>query len=73
MSTFDDPFRSSRHLSSHCLCGRHRSQAEHDFEARLQLQPAPADAAPQRTETRYRGVIASAAIRALSARAPRSR
>ena len=73
MSSFDDPFRSSRHLRSHCRCGHHRSQAEHDFEARLLLQPAPVDVAPQRSETRYRGVIASAAVRALSARPPRGR
>jgi hypothetical protein len=73
MTTFDDPFRSSRHLSSQCLCGRHRSQAEHDFEARLQLQSAQVvDAAAPPDETRYRGVIASAVIRGLSARPPRS-
>jgi nitrate/nitrite transport system substrate-binding protein len=68
MTTFDDPFRSSHCLSSQCLCGRHRSQAEHDFELRLQLQPAPIDAAAPPAETRYRGVIASATIRALSTR-----
>ncbi|HUI96864.1 MAG TPA: hypothetical protein VLX44_13985 [Xanthobacteraceae bacterium] len=73
MTTFDDPFRSSRHLSSQCLCGRHRSQAEHDFEARLRLRPAEVDGAAPPAEARYRGVIASAAIRALSARPPRSR
>jgi len=73
MTTFDDSFQSSRHLSSQCLCGHHRSQAEHDFEARLQLQPAPIDGAAPPAETRYRGVIASVALRALSARPPRSR
>ncbi len=65
MSTFDDPFESSRNLSSSsCLCGRHRSQAEHDFEARLTLQCAPVESAPPRAEARYRGVVASAALRA---------
>ena len=66
MSTFDDPFISSRHLGSHCLCGRHRSQAEHDFEARLAPQCVPVEGAAQRAERRYQGVVASAALRALS-------
>ena len=64
MSSFDDPFETSRHLSSSCLCGRHRSQAEHDFEARLVMQCAPVESAAPRAETRYRGVVASAALRA---------
>ena len=29
MSTFDDPFDSNRELSG-CVCGQHRSAAEHD-------------------------------------------
>ena len=70
MTTFDD--RSSRHLSTQCLCGRHRSQAERDFEARLQLQPVQFDGAAPPSETRYRGVIASAVMRGPSARPPRS-
>ncbi len=73
MSTFDDPFESSRNLSSSCLCGRHRSQAEHDFEARLTLQCAAVESAPARAGQRYRGVVASAAIRALAAKPPRGR
>ena len=71
MSTFDDPFVSSRHLSSHCLCGRHRSQAEHDFESRLQPQPMPVEPESPRADRRYRGVVATAALRAAS-RPPRS-
>ncbi len=70
MSTFDDPFESSCHLSSSCLCGRHRSQAEHDFEARLTLQCAPVES--PRAGQRYRGVVASAAIRALSVKPQRA-
>jgi hypothetical protein len=63
MSTFDDPFESSRNLSVSCLCGRHRSQAEHDFEARLTLQCAPVESAAPRADTRWQGVVASAALR----------
>jgi len=70
MSTFDDPFETSRHLSSSCLCGRHRSQAEHDFEARLTLQCAPVEDAAARRDTRYRGVVASAALRSAFPKSP---
>jgi hypothetical protein len=63
MSTFDDPFESSRHLSVSCLCGRHRSQAEHDFETRLMMQCAPVESGAPDTGQRYRGVVASAALR----------
>jgi hypothetical protein len=63
MSTFDDPFETSRHMSFACLCGRHRSQAEHDFEARLMMQCAPIESAAPRAERRWRGVVASAALR----------
>jgi nitrate/nitrite transport system substrate-binding protein len=65
MSTFDDPFDSSRRLdSSGCACGRHRSQAEHEHDARLALQCAPVEDA-RSAERRYEGVIASAVIRAV--------
>jgi nitrate/nitrite transport system substrate-binding protein len=63
MSTFDDPFETSRRTSFACLCGRHRSQAEHDFEARLMMQCAPVESASPNAEHRYRGVVASAVLR----------
>ena len=65
MSTFDDPFDSSRRLnSSGCACGRHRDQAEHEHEARLMLQCAPVEE-PRSAERRYEGVVASAVLRAV--------
>src|SRR5437763_16335008 len=65
MSTFDDPFDSSRRLnSSGCACGRHRSQVEHELEARLTLQCAPVEE-PRSAERRYEGVVASAVMRAV--------
>ena len=30
MSTFDDPFDADRGLRSGCVCGQHRSAAEHE-------------------------------------------
>lgn len=72
MSIFD-PFDPARPLeSSGCLCGRHRSQAEHDFETRLTLQCAPFESAPMRVEKRYAGVIAAGAMRATFGRPPRA-
>jgi hypothetical protein len=64
MSTFDDPFESPHQLSTSCLCGRHRSQAEHDFAARLTLHCAPVEGNSVSIEKRYRGVVASGALRA---------
>jgi nitrate/nitrite transport system substrate-binding protein len=64
MSTFDDAFDSERGLSrSGCVCGRHRSVAEHEHAA-LTLrceQVAPA----QSEHKRYEGVVASAVMRAV--------
>src|ERR1700730_11730318 len=58
MSTFDDPFDPQRRLSrSGCWCGRHRSQAEHD--AQLQCVSVESE------DNRYRGVVASAVMRAV--------
>jgi len=60
MSTFDDPFDPQRRLSrSGCSCGRHRSQAEHD----AQLQCVPVESESE--DDRYRGVVASAVMRAV--------
>ena len=62
MSTFDNPFDSGRPLArAGCACGRHRSQAEHDDEARRQLQCA----AVESEDKRYQGVVASAVMRAV--------
>jgi nitrate/nitrite transport system substrate-binding protein len=64
MSTFDDPFDSERGLQrSGCVCGQHRSAAEHEH-ATLALrceQVAP----PQSEDKRYEGVVASAVMRAV--------
>jgi len=62
MSTFDDPFDASRTLkAAGCSCGAHGSQAEHDYQARLQLQCAAVDS----EDKRYEGAVASAVMRAM--------
>ena len=62
MSTFNNPFDPQRRLSSWgCSCGRHRSQAEHDSDARGRLHCTPAASEGER----YQGVIASAVMRAM--------
>ena len=61
MSTFDDPFDSDRPLSpASCVCGQHRSEAEHD-QATLSLRCEPV----ANEEKRYEGVVASAVMRAM--------
>ncbi|HYW59848.1 MAG TPA: hypothetical protein VE909_04935 [Xanthobacteraceae bacterium] len=64
MSTFDDPCDPARRLASGCICGRHRSQTEHDHEARRMLQCAAVETATPRTGKRYEGVVVSAVLRA---------
>src|SRR5882672_2100576 len=65
MSTFDNPFDPQRRLNrSGCACGRHRSQAEHDYDAQrqtpaLQCEPVESD------DKRYQGVVASTVMRAV--------
>src|SRR5262249_6937768 len=60
MPTFDNPFDPERRLNRRgCSCGRHRSQAEHAAEPQLQC------AAVESEDTRYRGVVASAVMRAV--------
>src|SRR5207244_8870054 len=61
MSTFDDPFDPQRRLRSGCPCGRHRSQAQHDFDTQRQLSCA----AVESEDKRYEGVVASAVMRAI--------
>src|SRR5215468_3637077 len=63
MSTFDNPLDPERRLSQGCVCGRHGSQSEHDYEARRQLHCAVVER--QSEEERYRGVVASAVMRAI--------
>src|ERR1700675_1752262 len=61
MSTFDDPFDADRGLSrSGCVCGQHRSAAEHDQAApKLRCEQVTSE------EKRYEGVVASAVMRAM--------
>src|SRR6202163_86643 len=61
MSTFDDPFDADRALiRSGCVCGQHRSAAEHEHAAlALRCEPVPTE------EKRYEGVVASAVMRAI--------
>jgi hypothetical protein len=69
MSIFDpfDPARMDDRPT--CICGRHGSQAEHDYQSRLMLQCAPVET--DRRDRRFDGVVAAAAIRATFRRAPR--
>src|SRR5215468_3470475 len=64
MSTFDDPFDSERELARNgCVCGQHRSTAEHDHAERmLRCEPVAPSASEDK---RYEGVVASAVMRAV--------
>src|SRR5713101_7785680 len=66
MSTFDDPFDADRELSrAGCVCGQHRSAAEHE-QAALTLRCEPvANQETKSDDKRYEGVVASAVIRAV--------
>src|SRR5664279_5701820 len=60
MSTFDNPFDTSRSLhSAGCACGGHVSAVEHEREAQLQCVPV------EKEEKRYENVVASAVMRAM--------
>jgi nitrate/nitrite transport system substrate-binding protein len=61
MSTFDNPFDAATALRASCSCGRHRTQTEHDQDARPPLQCSPVES----EEKRYEGVVASAVMRAI--------
>jgi hypothetical protein len=52
-----------------CTCGRHGSQAEHDYQSRLMLQCAPVET--DRRDRRFDGVVAAAALRTTVRGAPR--
>ena len=60
MSTFDNPFDPDRNLRAGCVCGEHRSAAEHE-QAAVALRCDPAES----EEKRYEGVVASAVMRAM--------
>ena len=60
MSIYDRPFDPNNPLSrAGCVCGRHRSPAEHDHEASRTMTCAPVESA----EKTYEGVVASAVLR----------
>ncbi len=60
MSIFD-PFDPARMEDGpRCICGRHRSQAEHDYQSRLMLQSVPVETDRRK---RFDGVLAAAALR----------
>jgi nitrate/nitrite transport system substrate-binding protein len=62
MTIYDRPFDPNHPLNrSGCICGRHRSQGEHDHDAARTMQCEPA--AAQSEEKRYEGVVASAVMR----------
>jgi hypothetical protein len=69
MSIFDpfDPARMDDRPT--CICGRHGSQAEHDYQSRLMLQCAPVGT--DRRDRRFDGVVAAAALRTTVRGAPR--
>lgn len=60
MSTFDDPFDPDRNLRAGCVCGEHRSAAEHE-----QAAVAPRCDPAESEEKRYESVVASAVMRAM--------
>src|SRR5271157_6043601 len=65
MAIFDNPFDpNSSANAGGCNCGRHASQAAHDADHDRDTPPqlAPAAAAE---DTRYRNVVAAAAMRAV--------
>jgi nitrate/nitrite transport system substrate-binding protein len=59
MPIYDQPFDPDRPLRPGCFCGRHRSPAEHDYEAGRTMLCEPV-ASQERT---YEGVVASAVMR----------
>jgi nitrate/nitrite transport system substrate-binding protein len=60
MFIFDDAFDPARNLRRRCVCGQHRSAAEHD-QAELQLRCEPIES----EQKRYERVVASAVMRAV--------
>ncbi len=69
MSIFD-PFAPARmEEGPTCICGRHRSEAEHDYQSRLMLQCVPVETG--RKHKRFDAVVAMRALRTVGRRAPR--
>ncbi len=65
-----DPFEPARmEEGPTCICGRHRSEAEHDYHSRLMLQCVPVES--DREHKRFDGVMATRALRTTGGRAPR--
>ena len=61
MSIFDDPFDADSRVNAGCICGQHRSPAEHEHALRaLRCEPVVESA-----EKRYENVVASAVLRAV--------
>src|SRR5947209_1756464 len=60
MAIFDDPFDPGRRLTG-CVCGRHSSQAEHDFDSQPQFSCTPVES----EEKRHERIVASAVMRAV--------
>src|ERR1043165_8999412 len=60
MSIFDQPFDPDRPLSRGCICGRHRTAAEHDYAARRTVM---CESATRGEEKTYEGLVASAVMR----------
>ena len=58
MPIYDQPFDPDRPLRPGCICGRHRSPAEHEAGRTMLCEPA----APSQEKT-YEGVVASAVMR----------
>ncbi len=61
MSIFDPYDPAKLQEVATCICGRHRSQAEHDYQTRLMLECAPLET--DRRHKRFEGVIAAGAMR----------
>jgi hypothetical protein len=67
-----DPFEADRSREQlTCICGRHRSQAEHDYAARFMLECAPVEDSAAGDDERFAGVIAARAARAAYVKPPR--
>jgi nitrate/nitrite transport system substrate-binding protein len=58
MSDIEYPYDRHPPMSG-CVCGRHRSQLEHEHEARQLIQCVPVE----RERRRYDGLLAGAALR----------
>ena len=61
MTIYDQPFDPNHPLDrAGCVCGRHRSSAEHDYESSRTMMCEPVATSQEKT---YEGVVASALMR----------